>query len=136
MVWYGHYASKSVPSSLRGSGTINWTNVRQERVLAAGLESVVPVRMSLMPTDAKRVHLGLCHFDACFVLIGVKERLHPESALCRRGTYQIYDCLIVDQRLPFPGKTDEREESVLDLVPLARSWRVMANRDSYPEFVR
>ena len=38
--------------------------------------------------------------------------------------------------LPFPGQADERKQPVLDLVPLARPRRVVANRDSHPEFIR
>jgi hypothetical protein len=105
-------------------------------ILCARYESVVPVRMSRVPVDAECFHLGLCHLDARFVLIGVENCLHPESTLRFRGPDQIHDRLIVEQRLPFPGQADEGKQPVLDLVPVARSRRVMADRDGHLEFVR
>src|ERR1022692_754261 len=51
-------------------------------------ESVVPVRMSLVPAYAEFFHLGLCHFDARFVLIGrseehTSELQSPCNLVCR-----------------------------------------------------
>ena len=71
--------------------------------------------MSLVATDAKCFHLRPCYLQPYLVLIGVEHGLHPESTFRCRGTDQIHDCLIVDQRLPFPGQTDEREQSMLAL---------------------
>src|ERR1700722_14257881 len=92
--------------------------------------------MSLVPADAKRFHLGLCHFDARFVFVEIENGFHFKSAPGSRGPDQIHDRLIVDEWLPLPGKTDERKQPVLDLVPLARSRWVMADRDGYSKFVR
>jgi hypothetical protein len=65
--------------------------------------------MSLVATDAQCVHLGLGYLDPYFILIGVEYGLHPKSTFGLRGTDQIHHRLIVDQRLSFPGQTDERE---------------------------
>jgi hypothetical protein len=89
-----------------------------------------------MPTDAEFVHLGLCHFDARFVFIRVENGLHPQPTLRFRGPDQIHDRLIVEQRLSFPGQSDERKQPMLDLIPFARSRRVMADREGHPQFVR
>jgi len=44
--------------------------------LGAGFESVVPIWMCLMAADAEFFHLGLCHFDTRFVLVGVENCFH------------------------------------------------------------
>jgi len=54
--------------------------------------------------DAEFFHLGLGHFDARFVLVGVENGLHPQPTLRFRGPDQIDNRLIVDQRLAFPGR--------------------------------
>src|ERR1039458_9251377 len=53
--------------------------------LTARFESVVPVRMSLVAADTEFFHLGLRHFDARFVLIGVENCLHLRSEERRVG---------------------------------------------------
>jgi hypothetical protein len=77
--------------------------------LRARVQCVIPVRMRLVATDAQCVHLGLGYLDPYFILIGVEHGLHPKSTFGLRGTDQVHHRLIVDQRLSFPGQTDERE---------------------------
>ena len=46
------------------------------------------------------------------------------------------DYLVADQRLPPPVHADEREQAVLDLVPLAGARREMADGDFHPKLIR
>jgi hypothetical protein len=86
--------------------------------------------------EAKGFHLRVCNLDSRFVIVGVEHCLDPKPALRGRGADQVHYRLIVDQRLPFPGETDEREQPVFDFVPLARSRRIMTDCDRDSEFVR
>src|SRR5271165_889531 len=54
---------------------------------------------------------------------------------CGRGD-QLDNCTIASQRLAAPVDGDEREETMLDLVPLAGAGRQVANRDRQLELVR
>jgi hypothetical protein len=92
--------------------------------------------MGLLGTEAQYFPLGPSY--PYFVLIAVEQPLDLEFTLCLRGIDQIRHRLIVDQLINgslFPGQTEELEEPVLYLVPLARLLPMAANRDRHSEII-
>ena len=65
------------------------------------------------------------------------ELAHHRQTLAGCGPRdQVYNRLVTRQWLATPIDTDEREQAVFNLVPLARSRRKMANRNGKTQFVR
>jgi hypothetical protein len=60
--------------------------------------------------------------------MGVDHCLYPQSTLGSGGANQIYDGLIVGSAAAL-SRLGLGTRSVLDLVPLAHPWRIVANRD-------
>ena len=75
----GYRCTNSDPAGryaiVKGSRNNN-LNEAGRNILSTRFESVVPVRVSLVPTDPEFFHLGLCHFNASFILIGVENCLN------------------------------------------------------------
>jgi hypothetical protein len=70
------------------------------------------------------------------VLIAIQLTSDKESRLGGRGSNEIYDHFMAQQRLASPVLCNGREQAVLDLVPFAGSrWKV-THRDFEPRFVR
>src|SRR5512138_1063249 len=65
----------------------------------------------------------------------VETRTHDEAAAVRRVRDQVDDRLVGAERSAAPVDRDEREEAVLDLVPLTRAGREMADVDHETESV-
>ena len=74
----------------------------------------------------------------CSLWIGVGVKLAANSETSRRSCVrdEIDNDLVTYQRFSSPVFRDEREESVLDLVPFTCSGREMTHGDLHPEFVR
>ena len=71
-----------------------------------------------MRSDVDGCHLGIGDFDACRIT-GVIDLTFDVEAGTRRGCRdQLHDGLIADQWFAAPVLGDEREQLVLDLVPL------------------
>src|SRR4051812_36262382 len=68
-------------------------------------------------------------------MIRVQLCLHDQACTRRRVCDQANDRLVADQRLPSPILSDEAEQPVLDLVPLAGTRREMADVELQSEFV-
>ena len=68
-------------------------------------------------------------FDFLWVGSVVELGVDLQSGAGRRGGDQVDDDLVTDQRLAAPVGRDEAEQAMLDLVPLARAWREMADGD-------
>ena len=69
--------------------------------------------------DIEGGHFGVGDGDALGICIGVEFAAHLETGRGGGGRDQIDDDLIADQRFGAPVLRYEREQTVLDLVPLA-----------------
>src|SRR6185295_3470561 len=76
--------------------------------------------------DPECRHFARRYLLAERIRAGVKRRRHDEPASRRRVADEADDGLERSKRLASPIDRDEREESVLDLVPLAGPWRIVA----------
>src|ERR1039458_4101541 len=75
---------------------------------------------------------GIGDFDAGRVTAFVQFGMNPQSCSGSRGGDQVDDDLQTDQRFAAPVLSDEGEQSVLDLVPLAGAWWKSMGRETYP----
>ena len=66
-------------------------------------------------------------FDGGFLSVGVQGRLDNQAGLRGRAGDRIDDSLMAHQGASAPVLSNEAEESVLDLVPLARARREAAD---------
>ena len=85
--------------------------------------------------DVESGHLGVGDNDAAGVLASVELAAHSQAGFGGSSRDQLDDDAIADEWLGAPVLTDEREEPVLDFVPLAGAWRQMTNRDRKLELV-
>src|SRR5487761_2020369 len=88
--------------------------------------------MSFVSANPKSLHLLSRHTYASFIFIGIQNGFHLQSAPRTRRSNQVHYSFVAPQWLPFPGQTNEGEQSVFDPVPLARSRRVMTHRNRNP----
>ena len=74
--------------------------------------------------DVDGGELGVGDLDAGRVAVGIELAAHLEAGLCGGCGDQLNDDLVADERLSAPVLCDEREQPMLDLVPLAgaRRW--------------
>jgi hypothetical protein len=81
---------------------------------------------------ADDVHAGkfrVGDLDPFLVVAGVKAGVDLQSGAGRGRSDQVDDDLQALQRAPAPVQADVAEEAVLDFVPLAGSWREVADAD-------
>src|SRR6266702_4715330 len=88
-----------------------------------------------MPLESQLIDVFVCDCNARFILVGIKNRSYFETSSCARAANEINDGLIVDQRLSLPVQTDEGKQPVFDLVPLAGSGWIVADRDRHAGLV-
>jgi len=86
-------------------------------------------------SDGDGVHFVIRDDDAFWILVGVEFAVDREAGARCRGGDQVDDHAIADQRSSAPVLTDEREQAVFDLVPLAGAWRKVADGDVDAELV-
>src|SRR6516162_603478 len=72
-------------------------------------------------------HLFLGDSYTGWIPVGIKLASDPQTSARGGGRNQVHNHLVADQGLAAPILTDEREEPVFDLVPLAGSGRKMRN---------
>ena len=89
-----------------------------------------------MPTEPYLFELLVGHLDSGLIIIRIKHRLDLEPSARPGATDEVDDRLVVDQRFSLPAQTDKRKEPVLDLVPLAGTWRVVTDGDRYLDLIR
>src|SRR5439155_23993116 len=73
--------------------------------------------------------------DSRLVLWGVQRRVDAHACLGACRPDQADDRLVTDERLPLPVQTDEGKHAVLNLVPLAGAWGVVAHGPFQAELV-
>src|ERR1700691_6006359 len=76
------------------------------------------------------------HSSASWKVAAIEACTHDKSASVRRVADEVHDSLVGPQGAPTPVDRDEREQSMLDLVPLARPRREVADVDREVELVR
>src|SRR5665213_4143160 len=84
-----------------------------------------------MAGDRHRGELGVGDLDPGWVIALVELGPHLQPGARRRGRDQVDDHLVTREGTALPVHRDRREEPVLDLVPLARARREVA--DGYRE---
>ena len=78
---------------------------------------------------ADGVHFGLGDLDAAGVGLGVGFGVDGQSGAGRGGADEVDDDLMAGERGASPVHRDVGEQAVLDLVPLARAGREVADGD-------
>ena len=99
------------------------------------MDAVVPVAVEFMALEIDAGEVGGGDFDAGRIRIGVDLGTDLEAGFGGGGGDQLDDDLMADERFAAPVLGDEREEAVLDLVPLAGTRRQVADSDGQIEFV-
>lgn len=74
-------------------------------------------------------HLFIGNLATRWIGVGVELALHHEASLGRGGGDQGEDHRIAEQWLASPVLANPGKEAVFNLVPFARSWRKVADRD-------
>lgn len=83
----------------------------------------------MSPVVWRGSHVFSSYFASCWVEVGVELALHRQPSFGRGCGNQLEDHGVADKRLAAPILTDPGEETLLDLVPCARAWRQVADRD-------
>src|SRR5437773_6783751 len=89
-----------------------------------------------MGLEAQGPHVRIGNLLPRLVARGIQERLDFESAPGGGAANEVHHRFETDQRPRLPVQADEREEAMLDLVPLARARWVMADDDRESQMVR
>src|SRR5437773_4368253 len=89
-----------------------------------------------MGLEAQGPHVRIGNLLPRLVARGIQERLDFESAPRGGAANEVHHRFETDQRPPLPVQADEREEAMLNLVPLTRARWVMADDDRESQMVR
>src|SRR3981189_1750073 len=98
-------------------------------------DRVVPLAMEVGAADVDCVHVLVGNGDAFGIKVGIELAADGQASVGCGGADQIDDDAVADQRLSTPVHGDEREQAVLDLVPLAGAGRQMVDGDLDAELV-
>ena len=92
--------------------------------------------MKSIAFEVDGLHLCSGHLPTGLVPSSVETADDLEAS--RRGGPgdEMHDGFVVPQWLASPVLGDEREEAMLDLIPLARAWREMADRQGPASLIR
>ena len=96
---------------------------------------VVPLRVLVVTLKVQSLHLLLADLHSSLIAAPVENRFDTQPLVCFRGADHVYDGLEADQRFSFPVHADEGKHPVLDLVPLARPWWIVAHHDLQPRLI-
>ena len=95
-----------------------------------------------MPLTVKRItreidggHLFIRDDAPLLVFVIIEFAVHRQAFARARGTDELDDGVVTDQRLAAPVHRDEREQPVFNLVPLAGPRRQVAHRDGQTQFI-
>src|ERR1035441_8536349 len=123
------------------SFTLRTTSIRLSNcnkitvALGARTDGVIPFAVEGVWAQLDGGKLLLAHPDPFRVLACVQLALNAKAGSCGGGCDQVDDDFMAHQRFAAPVLRDEGEQAVLDLVPLAGSWRKVADRDLQSGFV-
>src|SRR3990172_9211334 len=79
--------------------------------------------------EIQRLHLRVAHPEPGRVRTGIELAADTQAGASGGGGDEVDHGLVGDERLAPPVLRDGAEEAVLDLVPLARAGREVADRD-------
>ena len=82
--------------------------------------------MEFVACDVDRSHVLLGYSNAFRIGVGVELAAHGQAGVGSGGADQVDYDAVADQRPGAPVDADEREQPVLDLVPLAGAGRMVA----------
>ena len=83
--------------------------------------------MECVALDIEGCHLRVGDLDALRIGACIECAAHRQARFGRGGCNQFDHRLAADQRFTSPGLGNVAEQPVLDLVPLRRAWRIMAD---------
>ena len=98
-------------------------------------ESIVPLAMEVVAGEVDGAHLGVGHLDAGGIGVLIELAANREAGLGGRRGDQLDDDLVADEWFAAPIAGDEREQAMLDLVPLACTGRQVTHGDGNGEFI-
>src|SRR2546427_2093953 len=101
-----------------------------------GPVTLVPTPLKAMRRGSNLPHLSVLDLLPRLVFPCIQNRLDGQPTLGRGSSDEVHDGLETDERPPLPVHADEGEEPMLDLVPLARSRRVVTDRNRHPHLIR
>src|SRR5215471_7495495 len=90
-------------------------------------QRVVPLRVLLVRVKVQGLHLLLADLHSSFITSSVQNRFDMQSLVRFRGADHVDHGLETNQGLAPPVHADVGEHAVLDLVPLARSRRIVTD---------
>ena len=91
--------------------------------------------MEVVAGEVDGIHFGVGHLDAGRIGVLIELATNLQTGLGRRCGDQLDDDLMADERFAAPVAGDEREQAMLDLVPLAGAGGQVTHRDGNAEFV-
>src|SRR6201988_2504977 len=89
-----------------------------------------------MAGQVEAIDFRVLDFDPLWIFVFVQLCTHLEPGFRRGRRDQLNDGAKAAQRLASPIDRDEREQTMLYLVPLRSTWRQVADRDGQLELVR
>jgi hypothetical protein len=92
--------------------------------------------MEVVVKDVERAERGLWNLDPLWVASAVDIADDIEAGFGFRGSDQLDNDLMADERPAAPVHADKREQTMLDAIPLAGARRVMGDGDRQAGFVR
>ena len=96
---------------------------------------VVPFAVKSLSLEFDLRHLRVWNLYAGGVALTVDLGMDFQPFLCRCSADEIDDHFETGEGLPSPVLTDEREQTVFDFVPLARTGRTVADRNGQSRLV-
>src|ERR1700691_4656240 len=103
--------------------------------VAPWLDGVIPFGMERIAFDVERRYFCIADLDAFFVGVGVEFAADSQALLGRGRRDQLDDRRLTRERPTAPVLGDMAEQAVLDLVPLRRAGRIVANADGQSRLV-
>ena len=99
------------------------------------VDRIVPFAMEVVGSEVEGIHFDVGHLDAGRIGVLIEFAPNLQTGVRRRRGDQLDDDLMADERLAAPVAGDEREQAMLDLVPLAGTGRQVTHGDGNAEFV-
>src|SRR5215217_8242 len=96
---------------------------------------IIPFAVEVVAGEVHGIHFRVRYLDARRIDVFIELATNLETGLrCRCGD-ELDDDLMADERLAAPVAGDEREQAMLDLVPLAGARWQVTHRNGNTEFV-
>ena len=99
-------------------------------------DDIVPFAMKPIRLKIDALHLFFGDFAAGWIFATVQSACHFQPFRSRRLSNEMDDGFVISQWFATPIRRDEGKKAVLDLVPLARPWGKMTDRDGQASFIR